>query len=86
MQTVHDFIWLASQSPRRQALLAQIGVAPQLLLPGDDEDALQAETRDPFADDRRQAAAELDALRAQDLDGGGEIGHAACFRAASASA
>ena len=39
MQTVHEFIWLASQSPRRQALLTQIGVTPQLLLPGDDEDA-----------------------------------------------
>ena len=38
-KTVHDFMWLASQSPRRQALLAQIGVTPQLLLPGDDEDA-----------------------------------------------
>lgn len=39
MKPKHDFVWLASQSPRRQALLAQIGVAHQLLLPGDDEDA-----------------------------------------------
>ena len=29
----HDFIWLASQSPRRRELLGQIGVAHQLLLP-----------------------------------------------------
>lgn len=47
MQTVHDFIWLASQSPRRQALLTQIGVTPQLLLPGDDEDAEALEAVQP---------------------------------------
>ena len=47
MQTVHDFIWLASQSPRRQALLAQIGVTPQLLLPGDGEDAEALEVVQP---------------------------------------
>ena len=47
MQTVHDFIWLASQSPRRQALLAQIGVTPQLLLPGNDEDAEALEVVQP---------------------------------------
>lgn len=47
MQTLHDFIWLASQSPRRQALLAQIGVTPQLLLPGDDEDAEALEVVQP---------------------------------------
>ena len=47
MQTVHDFIWLASQSPRRQALLAQIGVTPQLLLPGDDVDAEALEVVQP---------------------------------------
>ena len=47
MQTVHDFIWLASQSPRRQALLAQIGVTPELLLPGDDEDAEALEVVQP---------------------------------------
>lgn len=33
------FIYLASQSPRRRQLLGQIGVAHELLLPGDDEDA-----------------------------------------------
>lgn len=32
-------IYLASQSPRRRQLLGQIGVAHELLLPGDDEDA-----------------------------------------------
>lgn len=47
MQTVRDFIWLASQSPRRQALLTQIGVTPQLLLPGDDEDAEALEAVQP---------------------------------------
>lgn len=33
------FIYLASQSPRRRQLLAQIGVRHELLLPGADEDA-----------------------------------------------
>jgi septum formation protein len=36
---VSDFVWLASQSPRRRQLLDQIGVVHRLLLPGDDEDA-----------------------------------------------
>lgn len=34
-----DFIYLASQSPRRQQLLDQLGVSYQLLLPDADEDA-----------------------------------------------
>ena len=34
-----DFIYLASQSPRRRELLAQIGVLHELLLPTPDEDA-----------------------------------------------
>lgn len=34
-----DFIYLASQSPRRQQLLAQLGIAHELLLPDEDEDA-----------------------------------------------
>ncbi len=34
-----EFIYLASQSPRRRELLAQIGVAHELLLPTPDEDA-----------------------------------------------
>ena len=33
------FVWLASQSPRRQALLRQIGMPFELLAPGPDEDA-----------------------------------------------
>ncbi|BEI35900.1 Maf family protein [Polynucleobacter sp. HIN6] len=35
----YDFIYLASQSPRRRELLSQIGVRFELLLPGPDEDA-----------------------------------------------
>ena len=34
-----DFIYLASQSPRRSQLLTQLGVRHELLLPGPDEDA-----------------------------------------------
>ena len=34
-----EFVWLASQSPRRRQLLEQIGVAHRPLLPGEDEDA-----------------------------------------------
>ena len=39
-----DFIYLASQSPRRRQLLEQIGVRYSLLLPeaGDDAEALEA--------------------------------------------
>ena len=42
-----DFVWLASQSPRRAQLLTQIGVVHKPLLPGADEDAeaLEAERR-----------------------------------------
>jgi septum formation protein len=42
---VSDFIYLASQSPRRRQLLEQIGVRHELLLPRADEDAeaLEAE-------------------------------------------
>jgi septum formation protein len=36
---VFDFIYLASQSPRRRELLTQMGIAHQLLLPTPDEDA-----------------------------------------------
>jgi septum formation protein len=35
----HDFVYLASQSPRRRQLLEQIGVAHRLLLASEDEDA-----------------------------------------------
>lgn len=36
---MHSFIYLASQSPRRQELLTQLGVRFELLLPDSDEDA-----------------------------------------------
>ncbi len=36
---MHKFIYLASQSPRRSQLLAQLGMAHELLLPGPEEDA-----------------------------------------------
>lgn len=36
---MHSYIYLASQSPRRQELLQQMGVQFELLLPGSDEDA-----------------------------------------------
>ena len=39
MTPTHDFIYLASQSPRRAQLLGQIGVKFELLLPRADEDA-----------------------------------------------
>jgi septum formation protein len=41
------FIYLASQSPRRSQLLAQIGVAHELLLPGAEEDAEALEIVQP---------------------------------------
>ena len=46
-------LYLASQSPRRRQLLAQIGAAHELLLPGDDEDAeaLEAERRGELPQD-----------------------------------
>src|SRR3954452_11848885 len=34
-----DFLYLASQSPRRRQLLEQLGIRHELLLPGEDEDA-----------------------------------------------
>ncbi len=39
MPTMPDFIYLASQSPRRRELLTQLGIAHALLLPTPDEDA-----------------------------------------------
>ncbi|SAL20099.1 Maf family protein [Caballeronia humi] len=42
---LHPFVYLASQSPRRQELLQQLGVRFELLLPrpGEDAEALEAE-------------------------------------------
>lgn len=42
-----DFIYLASQSPRRRQLLEQIGVRHELLLPAADEDAEALEAVQP---------------------------------------
>jgi septum formation protein len=42
-----DFIYLASQSPRRRQLLEQIGVRCELLLPSPDEDAEALESERP---------------------------------------
>lgn len=44
---LHDFIYLASQSPRRRQLLDQLGVRHELLLPGPDEDAEALEAERP---------------------------------------
>lgn len=43
----HSFIYLASQSPRRRALLAQIGVRFELLLPEEHEDPEALEAKRP---------------------------------------
>lgn len=63
----HDFIYLASQSPRRRQLLDQLGVRHELLLPGPDEDAeaLEAERAGerPEAYVERVTRAKLDAAR-----------------------
>ena len=60
-----DFLYLASQSPRRRQLLEQIGVRHELLLPGADEDAeaLEALIAGESPDDyvRRVTVAKLDA-------------------------
>ncbi len=60
-----EFIYLASQSPRRRQLLEQIGVRHELLLPGADEDAeaLEAEREgeSPDAYVQRVTLAKLDA-------------------------
>jgi len=43
----HDFIYLASQSPRRRQLLEQLGVKHELLLADADEDAEALEAEQP---------------------------------------
>ena len=43
----HDFVWLASQSPRRRQLLEQLGVRHEPLLPGPEEDAEALELTRP---------------------------------------
>lgn len=63
----HDFIYLASQSPRRRQLLEQIGVRHELLLADATEDAesLEAERPGelPLAYVQRVTRAKLDAAR-----------------------
>ena len=63
----HDFIYLASQSPRRRQLLEQLGVRHELLLPGPDEDAeaLEAEVAGELPQDyvERVTRAKLQAAR-----------------------
>lgn len=64
-----DFIYLASQSPRRRQLLDQLGVRHELLLPGADEDAEALEAVQPGelpdAYCARVTAAKLDAALAR---------------------
>ena len=47
MSMAQEFVYLASQSPRRRQLLEQIGVAHELLLPGPEEDAESLEAELP---------------------------------------
>ncbi|MBT9494648.1 MAG: septum formation inhibitor Maf [Paucibacter sp.] len=65
MSAALDFIYLASQSPRRRQLLEQLGVRYELLLAGAEEDAesLEAEIADepPEVYVARVTAAKMDA-------------------------
>nr|WP_315493424.1 Maf family protein [uncultured Rhodoferax sp.] len=71
-----DFIYLASQSPRRRELLTQIGVVHELLLPTPDEDAeslevvLAGEAPDVYV--QRVTALKLIAARARLVRAGGQ--------------
>jgi septum formation protein len=47
VRAAHDFVYLASQSPRRRQLLAQIGVGVEMLLPRAHEDAEALEDERP---------------------------------------
>lgn len=71
-----DFIYLASQSPRRRELLTQIGVAHELLLPTPDEDAESLEVvlagEAPAAYVQRVTALKLIAARARLARAGGQ--------------
>jgi septum formation protein len=64
---VHGWLYLASQSPRRRQLLAQIGVAHELLLPAAHEDAESLEVvragELPATYVQRVTRAKLDAAR-----------------------
>lgn len=69
--TLYPFVYLASQSPRRQELLRQLGIPFELLLPGPHEDAeaLEAELpgESPAAYVMRVCVAKADAARARML-------------------
>ncbi len=71
---MYPFIYLASQSPRRQEILQQMGVRFELLLPSADEDAesLELQLKDEIALDyvQRVALAKLEAAT-QRLQGRG---------------
>ena len=62
---MHKFIYLASQSPRRSQLLAQLGIRHELLLAGPDEDAEAIEAvlrhEPPASYVKRVTALKLDA-------------------------
>lgn len=64
-----EFLYLASQSPRRRQLLDQLGVKHELLLPGEDEDAesLEAPLKNeaPTAYVQRVTGLKLDAALAR---------------------
>ena len=64
-----DFIYLASQSPRRRQLLEQLGVRYELLLPDDSEDAEALErvrqNEAPAAYVKRVTSLKLDAAAAR---------------------
>jgi septum formation protein len=68
-QPESEFVWLASQSPRRRTLLAQAGVAHRPLLPDADEDheALERSAPGEAPDDyvQRVTLAKLDAALAR---------------------
>jgi septum formation protein len=70
----YPFVYLASQSPRRQELLAQLGVRFELLLPRPDEDAeaLEAELAGELAAAyvQRVCVAKAQAARARLVAGG----------------
>jgi septum formation protein len=70
---LHPFVYLASQSPRRQELLQQLGVRYELLLPRADEDAeaLEAELPGELAHDYvvRVCRAKAQAARARRVAG-----------------
>ncbi|PZR47291.1 Maf family protein [Paraburkholderia fungorum] len=72
--SLHPFVYLASQSPRRQELLQQLGVRFELLLPRPDEDAeaLEVELPGERARDyvQRVCIAKAHAARARLLAGG----------------